>query len=111
LARSAGPAPTAWCPGAVPRAPSAAPGCPMGAVGTGTMPGTASTPTHWQAGQAATTMPRLVTAPVDSAAAAEHVEPVPPLILLMLLLEPDQLKQLLLQYVQYMPVTFATIMS
>jgi len=115
LARSAGPAPMAWCPGAAPLAPSVGPGYPMEAAGTGTILGTASTPTHWQAGQAATTMPRLVTAPVDSAAAAEHVEPalrlVPPLILLMLLLEPDPLKQLLLQYVQYMPVTFATIMS
>ena len=60
LARSAGPAPMAWCQGAAPRAPSAAPGCPMGAPGTGAALGTASTPTHWQAGQAATMMPRLV---------------------------------------------------
>ena len=43
LARSAGPAPMAWCPGAAPLAPSAAPGCPMEAPGMGTMPGTAST--------------------------------------------------------------------
>jgi hypothetical protein len=75
----------AWCPGAAPLAPSAAPGCPMEAAGTGTILGTASTPTHWQAGQAATTTPRLVTAPVALAAAAVHVEPalrIHPLILL-----------------------------
>ena len=62
LARSAGPAPMAWCQGAAPRAPSAAPGCPMEAAGTGAAPGTASNlaPTHWQTGQAATTIPRSV---------------------------------------------------
>jgi hypothetical protein len=56
----------------------------MEAAGTGAVPGTASTPTHWQAGQAATTTPRLVTAPVALAAAAVHVEPalrIHPLIL------------------------------
>lgn len=39
----------------------------MGAAGTGTILGTASTPTHWQTGQAATTIPRLVTVPVAHA--------------------------------------------
>merc|ERR1719150_2981495 len=76
----------AWCPVAARLAPSAAPGCLhwVQAAGTGAVPGTASTPTNWQTGQAATTMPRLVTAPVALAAAAVHVEPalrIHPLIL------------------------------
>jgi len=106
----------AWCPGVAPRAPSAAPGCPMEAAGTGAVPGTASTPTHWQAGQAATTTPRLVTAPVASVAAAVHVEPalrlVPPQIpLIQLRLEQEPLKRLPQQRVLYMPAKFVTIQS
>jgi len=98
----------------VPLAPSAAPGCPMGAAGTGAALGTASTPTHWQTGKAATMMPRLVTAPVASAAAVVHAAAAvrPPLIpLIQLRLEQEPLKRLPQQRVLYMPAKFVTIQS
>jgi len=111
LARSAGPEPMAWCPVAARLAPSAAPGCLhwVQAAGTGAVPGTALTPTNWQTGQAATTMPRLVTVAVAHAAAAhvEHAPPVHPLIPLIPLIQ-----QLLLhKHVQYMLANFVTIHS
>lgn len=68
----------------------------MGAAGTGAAPGTASNlaPTHWQTGQAATTIPRSVTAPVAHVV-VEYADPA--LHPQILRLEPDLLIQQLPQ--------------